>query len=270
MKPAICIEMLYPEASPEQKLQRIAKQGFKFVEFWSHKDKDIDALEAAAADCGVRIVNFSGQRAGDLIDASTHAVVLREIEESVAVAHRLGSGILMVLSNELGEQGRVIHNCAQLSAEAKHENLVAGLAALMRKIPADIGVVLEPLNTVVDHPGYYLSDMDEAIRVIREVNHPRLKILCDFYHLALMGEKPLELTRRYARDMGHIHIADYPGRHEPGTGLGPWKEVLKELHDCGYSGFVGFEFSPSADSDAALEAVRRLWTETVGEGLCRD
>lgn len=282
MKPAICIEMLYPGSSPESKFREIARNGFKYVEFWGHKDKNLDTLEKAAGDFNVQVVNFSGQRAGDLIDASTHPTLLNEIDESVPVARRLRSRLLMVLSNELGDGGRVVHPCAHIPEAEKHENLVNGLKKLMQRTPEDITIVLEPLNTVEDHPGYYLTSMAEAVRVIEEVGHPRLKILCDFYHLGLMGEDPLETARRYTPYIGHIHIADYPGRHEPGTGNSgfaaishvssksltiAWKDVLLELRDQGYSGFVGFEFSPLADSDSALGAVHRLWWETFGSEI---
>jgi len=264
MKPAICVEMLYPGLPPEEKIRRIARHGFRDVEFWGWKDKNLEAMKKAAAETSVNIVNFSGNRAGDLIDAATHETVLSDIKESVPVARRLDTHLLMVLSNELGEGGKVLHACTQLRGDAKRENLVAGLKKLMALVPEDISIVLEPLNTVLDHPGNYLTSMRESEEIVGEVGHPRLKILCDFYHMALMGEHPTETARRYAHYIGHAHIADYPGRHEPGTGQGPWKETLRELRDRGYAGYVGFEFAPAGDSDAALERIAKLWRQALG------
>ena len=264
MKPSICIEMLYPGLSPEEKIRRIAAHGFHAVEFWGHKDKNLEAIQRACAETGVQVANFSGNRAGDLIDASTHDIVLRDIAETVSVARLLGTGTLMVLSNELGEGGRVMHACAQLSDEAKAANLVAGLKKLMATVPRDMCVALEPLNTVLDHPGNYLTGTAQAEGLIRQVGDPRLKVLCDFYHMAMMGEDPPETARLYASAIGYVHIADYPGRHEPGTGKGAWAATLRELRDHGYKGYIGFEFAPSGDSDTALEAVVRLWREALG------
>jgi hydroxypyruvate isomerase len=265
MKASICIEMLYPGLAPDEKIRRIAGHGFRAVEFWGHKDKDIEAIRRACSETGVKVANFSGNRAGDLIDASTHDVVLRDIAETVPVARRLGTGTLMVLSNELGEGGRVMHACAQLSDGTKGDNLVAGLKKLMAAVPEDMSIALEPLNTVLDHPGNYLTGTKQAETLIRQVGDPRLKILCDFYHMAMMGEDPPETARRYASAIGYVHIADYPGRHEPGTGKGAWAQTLRELRDHGYKGCIGFEFAPSGDSDAALEAVVRLWREALGK-----
>jgi hydroxypyruvate isomerase len=264
MKSAICIEMLYPGLSHEEKIRRIARHGFRNVEFWGYKDKDLVAIQQAASESSVSIVNFSGNRAGDLVDASTHETVLREIRESVQVAQRLGTHSLMVLSNELGDGGKVLHACTQLGGDKKHDNLVAGLKRLMEDVPDDISIMLEPLNTALDHPGNYLTGMKEAEQIVGEAGNPRLKILCDFYHMALMGEYPPETARRYTHFIGYVHIADYPGRHEPGTGQGPWKETLKELRDQGYEGYIGFEFAPSGDSDIALDAVSRLWRQALG------
>ena len=266
MKPAICIEMLYPGLSPEEKIRRVADMGFRCIEFWGYKDKDLEAIRNLKEDYSVQIVNFSGQRAGDLIDASMHPVLLHEIEESVGVARALGTRTLMVLTNELGEGGKVLHPCPHIPDSEKHKNVVAGLKAIMQRVPDDMTIVLEPLNTVLDHQGYYLASMRDAIAIIDEVGNPRLRILCDFYHLALMGEDPVETVRQFAHYIGHIHIADYPGRHEPGTGRGAWNGVLIELQKRGYAGYVGFEFSPSSDTDVSLRAIRTLWREAFGLG----
>lgn len=266
MTPAICFEMLYRGLTPEEKIRRIAEHGFRATEFWGWRDKNIAALSKAVAENGVSIVNFSGHRAGDLVDASTHSVLLREIEESVPVARMLGASTMMVLTNELGEGGRVMHACPYIPEAEKRRNVVDGLRRVMERVPQDMTIVLEPLNTVLDHVGYFLNSMGAAVSIVEEVDNPRLKVLCDFYHLAMMGEDPVETARRYARAIGHVHIADYPGRHEPGTGRGNWVEVLAELARQGYQGNVGFEFSPEGDSDAALRAARDLWKKAFGSG----
>lgn len=265
MKPAICIEMLYPGLSPGEKIRRIARHGFGHMEFWGHGDKDIADVMAACADTGSAIVNFSGNRAGDLIDPATHGIVLGEIRESVSIARRLGTGTLMVLSNELGDQGRVVRHFEDRSPEEKRAALVDGLRKLMKEVPPGMRIVLEPLNTVLDHVGNFLSSTEEAAAIVKEVGDGRLGILCDFYHMAMMGEDPVATATRFAGLIGHVHVADYPGRHEPGTGKGPWKETLRALRENGYEGFVGFEFSPAGDSDAALESIGTLWKDAAEE-----
>ncbi len=74
-----------------------------------------------------------------------------------------------------------------------------------------------------------------------------------------MGDNPEELIKNFIDDIGYIHIADYPGRHEPGTGRGDWKRVLSLLKQSNYDGYIGFEFEPIGDSDKSLKAIKELW-----------
>lgn len=260
MKPAICIEMLYPGLSAPEKIRRIADHGFTHVEFWGHGDKDIPALLSVCQETGTRVVNFSANRKGSLVDAATHETILGEIRESLDVAGRLGTRTLMVLSNELGEGGRVMDTFPSISDDRKRAFVVEGLRKVAALVPEDFSIVLEPLNTVLDHAGNFLARSAQGVEILRDAGDSRLGLLCDLYHMALMGEDPVTAARIWAPYIRHVHIADYPGRHEPGTGKGPWLETLRTLRDSGFQGYAGFEFSPAGDSDRALEAVRRLWS----------
>jgi hydroxypyruvate isomerase len=101
--------------------------------------------------------------------------------------------------------------------------------------------------------------MDTAVKIIREINHPQLKILADLYHLGVMEHDIKQIIKRYLPEIGYIHIADIPGRHEPGTGKIDWKEILELLKAERYDGFVGFEYSPAHDSDESLLQIKNLW-----------
>jgi hydroxypyruvate isomerase len=259
MEPVICFEMLYPELAPEDKIAAVAAAGFDAVEFWGWRDKDLQALAEVCRTHAVRVANFSGQRRGSLIARENHDLVASELQDAAAAARLLGCPTLMLLSDELGEGGRVAEKVAGLSRAAKTANLKAGLLRARRETPDDILLVLEPLNTRIDHPGYFLNDMAAAAALIREIDHPKLKILCDFYHLGVMGEDLEAVIDRYRPEIGYVHVADFPGRHEPGSGGADWLSLLRRLHDSGYAGCVGFEYAPLKDSTASLAAIRRLW-----------
>jgi hydroxypyruvate isomerase len=264
MKPAICIEMLYPGLSAAEKIRKAAAHGFRYVELWGYGDKDIGSLLTVCTETGSRIINFSANRKGSLVDSSTHETIIAEIQESLKVAKLLGTNTLMVLSNELGEGGLVIDDFFRIPDAKKRENVIAGLRKIAAILPKDFTIVLEPLNTMLDHVGNFLSGTAQAIDILHEVDDPHLGLLCDFYHMAVMGEDPATTARNWTQAIRHVHIADYPGRHEPGTGTGQWTETLMVLRDKGYNGFVGFEFSPEKDSDLALDAVDKLWSGALG------
>ncbi len=259
MKPVICFEMLYSGLEPAEKIAAVAALGFDRVEFWGWRDKDLEALRGACDKYNVKVANFSGQRRGSLIARDTHHLLGGELRDAVAAARLLNCPTLMLLSNELGEGGRVLETCADLSPEAKRANLKTGLERARQEAPEDILLVLEPLNTRIDHPGYFLSGMAASVSLIREIDHPGIKILCDFYHLGVMGEDLEAVIDHYTAEIGYVHVADFPGRHEPGTGTADWKGLLRRLRDAGYSGCVGFEYEPLSDSEASLAAVRSLW-----------
>lgn len=257
IEPAICIETIFPDLSFEERLRRVAGHGFRFVEFWSWRDKDIGRLAGTAESSGLQIVNFSGQRKGDLVDPGCHTTVLSDFRSALAASNVLGNRLLMVLSNELGEEGRVVRPVT--GERGYFAGMVEGLALLLRELPEDMTIVIEPLNTVVDHTGCFLCDLAVAARMVRRIADPRCKILCDFYHQGMMGDDPHELIEEYSGELGHVHIAEYPGRHEPEPLGSRWPDVLLHLQEVGYEGYVGFEFEPSGDSDRALSSIRRMW-----------
>jgi hydroxypyruvate isomerase len=171
----------------------------------------------------------------------------------------------MLLTDELGKEGVVKYNHSELSAKEKYDNIISGLEKAISLTPDCITLVLEILNTKIDHPGYCLDNMDTAIKIIREINHPQLKILADLYHLGVMEHDIKQIIKQYLPEIGYIHIADIPGRHEPGTGKIDWKEILELLKAERYNGFVGFEYSPAYDSDESLLQIKNLWKSVFPE-----
>ena len=167
----------------------------------------------------------------------------------------------MLLSNELTETGAVVNSYPEIPGEQKYKNARLGLGKALELLPPDLQLVLEPLNTRIDHPGYWLSDIRTAAQLIDEIGDGRLKVLCDLYHLGVMGVDLSAVVEEHVRHIGYIHAADVPGRHEPGTGNIDWKSVLSRLAACGYDGFVGFEYSPEGDSMESLRRIRTFWRE---------
>ncbi len=259
MTPVICFEMLFDGHSAQEKIRRVAEAGFSSVEFWGWRDKDVPALREVCLRLGVEVANFSGHRVGSPVAEATHEAFLRDLREAVGTARQLGCKRLMILSNELGEGGRVVDPFSGIPAQRKFDNLVAAVRKALKDLPEDFTLLLEPLNTTVDHPGYYLTDMETAARAVRQVGDGRFKVLCDLYHLGVMGADLSKLLDSSIEVIGYFHIADFPGRHEPGTGQGDWPALLRRIRRLGYTGCLGFEYSPEADSAASLARIRRLW-----------
>ncbi len=265
MKPVICIEMLFPEMKLEEKLGKIEQAGFYLIELWGWKDKNPTLLHSLCQKYKMKIVNFSGQRKGSLIAKNTHENIFSELKEAIKLAEEVHCPNLMLLTDQLGEGGKIENSYNEISPEEKYRNIITGLRKAISLTPDSITLLLETLNSKIDHPGYYLDDINTAVKIVREINHPQLKILADLYHLGVMGYDLNQIINKYHSEIGYFHIADIPGRHEPGTGNINWKEILELLKTKGYKGFVGFEYSPAYGSDKSLVKIRNLWQSVFPE-----
>lgn len=254
-----CIEPMYQELPFLERFQAAKDDGFDFVEFWSWTDKDLDAVKAAAESAGIGISGFNGDAELSLIDPEQKADYLAFLRKSVEAAKKVGARSVTIHSNGLGEGGRVINAYENLSDTVK---LCAMYGTLLEcaRIAEESGIQmnLEPLNITTDHVGNYLQTTRMAAEMTRLIGSPKLKVLYDAYHMQLNEGSLCDNIRLYADQLGHIHVADAPGRHEPGTGEINYVKVFACLEETGYTGLVGFELIPETTTNKAVEAIMKL------------
>jgi hydroxypyruvate isomerase len=116
---------------------------------------------------------------------------------------------------------------------------------------AGITLLIEALNSV-DAPGYWPSTVAAAANLVEAVERSNVRLQLDQYHAAMAGENAIACLEAYFPRIGHVQIADVPGRHEPGTGSEPIGEFLIALDRHGYEGFVGLEYRPLLDTHSSL------------------
>ena len=145
-----------------------------------------------------------------------------------------------------------------LSDDEGARNTVAGLRRL-RPIAEDHGVTLnlELLNSKRDHRGYMCDHTAWGVRVVSEVDSPRIKLLYDIYHMQIMEGDLVATIRNNAQWIGHFHTGGVPGRHElDDTQEIHWPAVMRAIADSGFGGYVAHEFKPTRDPLTSLaEAV---------------
>src|SRR5690606_31399963 len=123
--------------------------------------------------------------------------------------------------------------------------------AAPRLAAAGVTLVLEPIN-LRDIPGFYVSTTRHAERILAAVGSDNLKIQYDFYHMQVMPGDLVPTYERLRAQIGHVQIADNPGRNEPGTGEINYAFVFSALERLGYDGWVGCEYKPKAGTSAGL------------------
>lgn len=107
-----------------------------------------------------------------------------------------------------------------------------------------ITLVVEPLNRI-DTPGFLIGTTAEALALIDEVGGPNFKLQYDCYHAQRSEGNIIATLRKQIERIGHVQLADSPGRNEPGTGELAYERILPVLDEIGYSGWVGLEYKPS-------------------------
>src|ERR1051325_4883911 len=148
--------------------------------------------------------------------------------------------------------------------DVMRRNMIEGLKKIARVAEAKkVTVCPEMLNTKVNvemkgHPGYWFNDMDEAIKIIKEVGSERVKVLFDIYHVQIMHGDVIARIKQYAPYIGHVHTAGVPGRNEiDDTQELNYPPIMRALVEVGYKGYVGQEFIPLRDKVTSLnEAVK--------------
>lgn len=163
----------------------------------------------------------------------------RDIDEAIAVADRVGARGVHVLAGKTDAPG----------AEAAY------IAALRYALSvSDLTILIEPICRQA-MPDYFLGRLDQAQRILGEIDHPRLKLLFDCYHVQTEHGDVVARLKECVDDVGHIQIASVPGRNEPE--IGPVAELdyaraLTEFRDAGYASMFGCEYRPKATTDAGL------------------
>jgi hydroxypyruvate isomerase len=133
---------------------------------------------------------------------------------------------------------------AAVTVERAHETYVANLRfAAAQCLQRGIKLLIEPLNTF-DAPGYFLTGTRQAAAIIAEVGAPNLFMQYDIYHMQRMEGDLASTLRAHLPLIGHIQLADVPGRHEPGTGEINFPFLFRHLDVLGYAGWVGCEYTP--------------------------
>lgn len=129
-----------------------------------------------------------------------------------------------------------------------------------------VRLLLETIDAA-ENPQYYLTQISEALEVVEAVGHPQVQLLYDFYHEQISAGNLIAKLEKSIPHLGLVHIADVPGRHEPGTGEINYQNIFRKLSELNYTGVVAMEFRPSGDPVTQLRAAREAALRAGSEGL---
>lgn len=248
---------LFTEVDFEQRFECAARAGFRGVEYMFPYAYPPERLQRCLSDSALTQVLFN-LPAGDWAMGERGIACLpgREAEFRAGVAQAIN------YANALGCRQL---NCLAGLAPAGVADTQIGetLKANLRYAAAKLGehnirLLVEPINSRVDMPGFWLDTPSKALALIDELAVPNLWLQYDIYHAQIMeGDLARRISGSLAR-IGHLQLADNPGRHEPGTGEINYPFLFELLDSLGYSGWIGCEYQPLAGTEAGLGWLAKL------------
>ncbi len=244
---SVCVPAVFSGSGKKvhEVLPAIRQAGFEAYEIWSWWDQDVDACKEAQQENRLSIAALC-TRFVSLTDCACREAYLEGLKETAQVCHRLGCKTIIT---QVGQELK------DIPREVQHASIVEGLKACVPILKEhNLTLVIEPLNTRIDHLGYYLWSAKEAFQIVEEVQDDHVKVLYDMYHQYVMGDLVVEEIVKNIDKIGHFHMAGYPGRHEPLIDCEiDYPQILSAIRESSYEGGVGLEYVPVHDAAEGLK-----------------
>jgi hydroxypyruvate isomerase len=252
LKLSLMLWTVYQKLRFEQRLEKVAQAGYRAVELVKEFDtwSDADFRQANAKKRALEITfdATAGVWTG-IADPSAREKFLADLRNFLPIAKQLECPAIIVLSgNRVEGVARDAHHQACIEALKYGADIAA---------TENVTLLLENIDPE-ENPKYYLSSVAEGFDIIRRVDHPHVKFLYDFYHEQIAEGNLIEKLEKNIDLVGLVHIADVPGRHEPGTGEINYANIFRKLAELKYDGYAAMEFEPVGDPVAALGSAREL------------
>lgn len=253
LKLSACIDMLYRDIDFYDRFKAAKDAGLDAVEFWNFNNRDLARVREECDKNGLTLaaacVGGYGEAAGRF---NTRRLLFRDgiddfvevMKETAEASKVLGCKTFIVT---VGQERNDVTRFEQ------HTNIVLALKAAAHVFEdAGLTLVVEPLNTLCNHKGYFLPSSYEAFGILEEVGSPAVKLLYDIYHQQISEGNLIPTITKNIGLIGHFHVADNPGRHEPGTGEINYRNVFKAIDSLGYDKFVGLEYTSTIDTSESI------------------
>src|SRR5450755_901847 len=262
-KLSVMLWTVFKDLPFEQRLEKVAEAGYKYVELvgeyekWS--DSDFIRANAKRKELGISFDATAGLKHG-LSDPNDREALLADLHEALISMEKLDCPSIILLS------GNVVPGMAR---EAQHQSCIDGLKAAAklvegRKIAGEpVRLLLETIDPI-ENPKYFLTSANEAFEIVKAVNHPQVEFLYDFFHEQIAEGNLIDKLEKNIAHVALVHIADVPGRHEPGTGEINYGSIFRKLGELKYRGTVAMEFLPTGDPVAQLRAAREMAIRAAG------
>ncbi len=234
----------------DRSIEIVAEAGYRGVElvseFESWSAQDTRRIMAKMSSLGLIFDTIDGG-SYTLADPDARGTILKKLAMRMNVARDLGSSQLILTS------GNKVKNLSQQAQEAAVIDLLKQVGDLAGK--NDMHIVIEPIDPY-ERPDGYLTSVVQAFEIVRAVSSKNVAVLYDFYHEQLSGGNLITKLEQNFELVRLVHIADVPGRHEPGSGEIDYRNIYRKLAELHYNKFIAMEFFPTGDTFQILKTAR--------------
>jgi hydroxypyruvate isomerase len=245
------IGYLFTELPFRGRIQAAKRHGFSAVEYPAPYDTPPSQMAASLEQAGLPYVQF-GLRSGDATRGEKGLGIFPQrrdefrasVAEALAYARAIGVKLLHAMAGVLPESERTPEHRRQYI-----ENLTYAADAAAAE---GLTILVEPMSQQAV-PNYFIQTPNQAAEAIAATGRKNIRLLFDVFHTASAGLDVFEQIERHASLIGHVHIAGVPGRHEPGSGTLDFPRLRRALHECGYRGFFGCEYTPTTGTVEGLD-----------------
>jgi hydroxypyruvate isomerase len=241
----------------EQRLEKVAEAGYKNVELvgeyskWS--EDDFQRVLAAKAKLGIHFDCTAGLK-HSLCNPSDRENLLAEFQKHLPIMERLNCPAMIFLTG---------NTVPGMSVEAQEQSCTEGLKTAAKLIEGKkingepVRLLLENIDPE-ENPKYFLTSVARGFEIVKAVNHPQVQFLYDFFHEQISEGNLIEKLEKNIHLVGLVHIADVPGRHQPGTGEINYASIFRKLAELNYERIAAMEFLPTGDPVAQLREAREM------------
>jgi hydroxypyruvate isomerase len=241
----------------EERLEKVAQAGYKNVELvgeyehWS--EDDFKRANSKRNELGITFDTTAGLKHG-VGDPNDREALLADVRHELPIMEKIDCPAVIIMSGDV---------VPGMPREVQHQSCIDGLKRAAKLVEGKkingqpVRLLLENIDPE-ENPKYYLTSVAEGFEIIKAVDHPQVQLLYDFFHEQIAEGNLIEKLEKNIEYTGLVHIADVPGRHEPGTGEINYDNIYRKLAQLKYDRIVAMEFIPIGDPVAELSHAREM------------
>jgi hydroxypyruvate isomerase len=241
----------------EERLEKVAQAGYKNVELvgeyehWS--EDDFKRANSKRRELGITFDTTAGLKHA-VSNPNEREALLADVRHELPIMEKVDCPAVIIMS------GNVVPG---MPRKTQHQSCIEGLKRAAQLVEGKkingqpVRLLLENIDPE-ENPKYYLTSVAEGFEIIRAVDHPQVQFLYDFFHEQISEGNLIEKLEKNIQYTGLVHIADVPGRHEPGTGEINYGNIYRKLAQLKYDRMVAMEFIPLGDAVAELSHAREV------------